>query len=60
MMENVQYMMLEFSTYLLNVSYFDDTLKYEFVSNPSLCENFMIVGQNLMLTFQKVLSSAKE
>lgn len=60
MMENVQYMMLEFSTYLLNVSYFDDTLKYEFVTNPGLCENFMIVGQNLMLTFQKVLSSAKE
>ena len=60
MMENVQYMMLEFSTYLLNVSYFDDTLKYEFVTTPGLCENFMIVGQNLMLTFQKVLSSAKE
>ena len=53
-------MMLEFSTYFLNVSYFDDTLKYEFVTNPGLCENFMIVGQNLMLTFQKVLSSAKE
>lgn len=40
-----------FSKYLLNASYFDDTLNYEFVANPGVRENFMRAEQNLMFAF---------